>query len=338
VVGRRRELAVISRLLDDVCAGSSGLVVVTGPAGSGRTTMVDAAVGLAGARALSVVRVGSGPAVWAQLAGSAHAVRTLIVVDDIDRAGPEVADRLSGLSIGSSAVIVTASQALGVGVEVRLGPLTAAEIAAIADVDADTGEALWLVSSGLPGPARALAARLDGSDPYTFLALHAPSRAEFLDVDDGLVRVIETAVERAGDDSDVRARLLARLASELLGDTLAAPRRRALADEALAAARRSGRPLTIAAVLDARLHALWDTRAVAERLTAASEIVALAQAHPAPSRARYADPGRCTASSCHSRWTHARTGSPRLGCRSTRNLPNPPHHRIAPPTPSPDSC
>ena len=45
------------------------------------------------------------------------------------------------------------------------------------------GQALWLASGGLPGPARTLAVELAGlgadADPVVHLALHAPSRAEF---------------------------------------------------------------------------------------------------------------------------------------------------------------
>ena len=109
------------------------------------------------------------------------------------------------------------------------------------------------------------------------LALHAPSRAEFLDIDAGLVGLLETAADRATGDL-ARARVLARLGYELLGDASAGPRRRALVDEALRLARRGGDPRTVAAVLDARLHALWDPAAADDRLAAASEIVELARA------------------------------------------------------------
>jgi hypothetical protein len=59
------------------------------------------------------------------------------------------------------------------------------------------------------------------------LALTASSQADFLDVDTGLARLLELALPQAPDDS-IKARLLARLAHELLGDSSAAPRRREL--------------------------------------------------------------------------------------------------------------
>ena len=75
-----------------------------------------------------------------------------------------------------------------------------------------------------------LAANTDETGPLVRLALTAPSQAEFLDVDTGLVRLLELALPQAPDDS-TRARLLARLAREFLGDSSAGPGRRALANE-----------------------------------------------------------------------------------------------------------
>ena len=65
---------------------------------------------------------------------------------------------------------------------------------------------------------------------------------------------------------------------ELLGETTAGPRRRALIDEALACAHRAADQQVLAEVLDARLHALWDPGAAADRLSTAAEIEALARA------------------------------------------------------------
>jgi hypothetical protein len=114
-------------------------------------------------------------------------------------------------------------------------------------------------------------------DPVVHLALRAAPAAAFLDVDSNLVQLLELAAERAGDDA-TRARVLARLAGELLGDAAAATRGRALADEALRLARRTGDPGTLAEVLDARLHALWDPAGAEARLAAGSEIMDLARA------------------------------------------------------------
>ena len=118
------------------------------------------------------------------------------------------------------------------------------------------------------------------------LALHAASTAAFLEIDVGLIRLLEAAVARASDDA-TRARLLARLAHELLGDGSAATRRRMLVDQALVHARRSGDPSTMAQVLDARLHALWDPTAAEDRLTAAAEIVSPARTADDESRERH---------------------------------------------------
>src|SRR6266852_5972243 len=70
-----------------------------------------------------------------------------------------------------------------------------------------------------------------------------------------------------------RSRVFARLAHELLGDASAGARRRALVDEALELARGSNDKQTLAEVLDARLHALWDPAGAEDRLATATEIV-----------------------------------------------------------------
>jgi hypothetical protein len=315
LIGRSRELAEIGHLLDRV---GGGLLVVVGAPGSGRTALADEAATLGRERGFEVVRasvtgVNSGLLVWAQvlrdlgdpadaaeglLAGAApleldrvarrlaEGTERLVVVDDIDRAGPAaiellsvVASRLAG---GSTALVVTTGVPLGLATELRLTGLSKADLADfLAGVPDGALDALWQASGGLPGPARALAVELasldDSTDAVVHLALHAPSRAEFLDIDAGLVGLLETAVGRATGDG-VRARVLARLGYELLGDATAGPRRRALVDEALRLAHGSGDPHVVAAVLDARLHALWDPAAAEDRLAAAAEIVDLARA------------------------------------------------------------
>jgi hypothetical protein len=91
------------------------------------------------------------------------------------------------------------------------------------------GHALWVASRGRPGVARELARELAAigtdQDPVVHLALRVAPTAAFLDVDANLVRLLELAAERATDDA-TRARVLARLAGELLGDAAAAARRR----------------------------------------------------------------------------------------------------------------
>jgi hypothetical protein len=84
-------------------------------------------------------------------------------------------------------------------------------------VPADARHALWVASRGLPGVARSLAATLAGveGDPLTHLALHAPSGAEFLDLDVDLVRLLEAAAGRASGLGG-RARLASRKRSGLI--------------------------------------------------------------------------------------------------------------------------
>ena len=195
LVGRLRELRALEGLLERAAGGSGGLVVVTGPGGSGRTALADAAVELARGHGLQVVR--SAPArgqpgrlVWAQLladVGAAQAAarlladgaglpqldraarrlaagsRRVVVVDDLDHGGPEAVEFLAvlagRLTAGSTAVVVTVGEPLGLGRELRLAGLTEEELGAVVgSVPADAGHALWVASRGLPGVAKSLAA------------------------------------------------------------------------------------------------------------------------------------------------------------------------------------
>jgi tetratricopeptide (TPR) repeat protein len=313
----------VGRLLDRAAGGAGGLLVFTGAPGSGKTALAEAAAEEARRRGFEVLR-GSpaahqpGRLVWAQLlrdAGApdelaagllgadagpldldsaahylASAGPRLIVVDDVDRGGPDAAAMLSvvGARIAASAIAVIATSAtpLGLPTELRLAGLSRADLAEAVATETggpgtESSHALWVASRGLPGVALALARELSGlaagKDPVVHLALRAAPATAFLDVDANLVRLLELAAERAGDDA-TRARVLARLAHELLGDASAGARRRALADEALRLARRTGDPGTLAEVLDARLHALWDPAGAEDRLAAGSEIIDLARA------------------------------------------------------------
>jgi hypothetical protein len=316
LVGRGREQARISELLDRTVDGFGGLLVVVGPAGAGKSALADYAAVEGKNRGLEVVRavgVRDQPQrlVWAQaltdlgadsmaqaLLGTPEvadldaAARTLVagtrrllVLDDLDAAGPTaidllrvVAGRLSG---GGTAVLVTATDPPGVGREMTLRPLTEDEIgAAVAEDRPAVRHALWLASRGLPGAVRELAAELAGhpdrEDPVVELALRAPSRTAFLDVDPVLLSLLQAAAERPATDAS-RSRVLARLARELLGDASAADRRRTLVDEALDLARRSGEWHALAEALGARLYALWDPHAAEDRLIAAAELIELAR-------------------------------------------------------------
>ncbi len=318
LVGRRRELDELDDLLGSTARGAGRLLVLVGPPGAGTTTLADAAVAAARRRGLTVLRAGPVAGLPGRLMGAqllrdlgvpdteaagllarptpldldaaarrlTGGPRCLVVVDDVDAGGPEavellavVASRVAG---GAAAVLATAHTSLGIGPERHLTGLDEDDLGTLLDEGRpDVRHALWIAARGLPGRARALAAELNalapGVDPLVHVALRTPSAAEFLDVDLALVDLLELAATRAGDDA-TRARVLARLAHELLGDASAGRRRRALADEARALADPTGDPDVRADVLDARLHALWDPEGAHDRLDTAAEIIDLARA------------------------------------------------------------
>ena len=314
-VGRAVELGEIDALLEAAAAGSGAVVTLVGPQGSGKTALIAAATQMARDRGFEVlgaapVRGQPGRLVWAQLLHDAGAgeedsrglldrddllaasaalraltagQRRLIVIDDIDTGGHDAVEVLalvaSRIVVSSTAVVATAQTPLGAGRDLRLAGLAESELGdVIGDMPAGQRRAVWAASGGMPGIARMLAGQLDalppGRDALVHLALHAAQRGEFLAVDDSLIRLLETALGRTGDEG-IRARLLARMSRELLGDPLAGPRRRSLADEALTAARRAGEDSVLAEVLDARLYALWDPAGAQDRLATAAELIRL---------------------------------------------------------------
>jgi tetratricopeptide (TPR) repeat protein len=219
--------------------------------------------------------------------------RRLLVIDDIDHGGAAALLLLemvaARVAAAGTAVVVTSVLPVGVGTRLPLTGLSEDELAAVLPgLTPPDRHAVWLASAGLPGVARSLAADLAvgpvpagpgtaGAGPLVRLALKAPSQAEFLDLNTGLIRLLELTLPQAPDDS-TKARLLGRLARELLADPSAGPRRRALIDEALKLAREARDPTVLAEVLDARLNALWDPAGAEDRLAAASEIIDLARA------------------------------------------------------------
>ena len=316
LVGRERELDEISSLLAQAGTGAGGLLSIVGVAGVGKTVLLRAAADMAGEQGFDVLRaspaVGQpGRLVWAQLlrdGGAPDAVigavmaepgpldldraarelvsagPRLIAIDDLDRAGSEALGLLSVLAaratLAPTVVLVASASPVGIGKELRIGPLSEEELARlVASADPDTNRALFVASGGLPGPARDLAGRIRGipagREVIAHLAINAVSRTWFLGVDSGLIRLLETAIGATRDDA-MKARLLARLARELLGDPSAAQRRRRLADEALRLARQVGDRATLAEVLDARLGALWDPSSALDRLETGAEIIELA--------------------------------------------------------------
>jgi len=306
--------------------GVPSLLVVVGPPGSGKSLLAEMAAARGAELGLRVLRATPAAGlpdglVWAQLLqdlGETEAAAsilgdpapleldraarllarqsgTLVVVDDADRAGAVGLQFLAVLAsrLGSPgpAVVVTAGGSLGMDQELALGPLSGAELAEVVPgLRPDELEAVRVAAGGMPGPALALARAVAEADPdedvVVALALRAPSKAGFLDIDPALIGLLETALGRARGDAS-RARILARLARELLPDATASARRRELVDEALALARTAGDGALLAEVLDARLHALWDPAGAQDRLAAATEIANLARAAGDGARERH---------------------------------------------------
>jgi tetratricopeptide (TPR) repeat protein len=311
-------MAEIGRVLDGAADGRGCVLAITGPPGSGRTELAAAAAREGARRGFTVLRTVAipgqpGALAWARLLADAgasgdlasrvlddagpleldsaarvlsHGNRRLLVIDNIDQGGTDALRVLrmvaARVAAADTAVVVTSVFPLDVGTQLPLAGLTEDELAAVLPgLAPQARHGVWLASGGLPGVARALAADLapgtGPADPLVRLALTAPSQAEFLDINTGLIRLLELALPLAPDDA-TKARLLGRLARELLADSSAGPRRRALTDEAVKLARESQDPKVLAEVLDARLNALWDPAGAEDRLAAASEIVDLARA------------------------------------------------------------
>jgi tetratricopeptide (TPR) repeat protein len=278
LVGRQRELAAVARLLDRGLDGHGERLLLTGPPGAGRTALLHAAADLAAERGVPVSWLTpdeAGPAVTA-----ADGPR-LLLIDDIDRVASGAADALVRPLPAGVMLLATAGGSIEQAAELRLRALTEAEMAdVLPELPADAVHGLWLLSAGLPGHACELAGEMAGTDGLAVLtlALSGQSRAEFLRPDIGLIRLLEESTE-AALPSPVRARVLARLARELLADPSAAARRRELADQAAAEAEYAAADGSAAAagvlaeVLDSRLHALWDPAAAGERLSVAKRIV-----------------------------------------------------------------
>jgi hypothetical protein len=318
LAGRRREMAEVGRVLDCAADGRGCVLAITGPPGSGRTELAAAAAREGARRGFTVLRTAAMPGepgalAWARLLADAGAPdelasrvlgdagplaldsaarvlsgggRRLLVIDDIDHGGAAALRLLETVTAraaaADTAVVVTSVLPVGVGTQLRLTGLSEDELAAVLPGLAPRDRrAVWLASAGLPGVARSLAADLAAdtgtADPLVRLALRAPSQAEFLDINTGLIRLFELALPQAPDDA-TKARLLGRLARELLADPSAGPRRRELTDQAVKLARESHDPSVLAEVLDARLNALWDPAGAEDRLAAASEIIDLARA------------------------------------------------------------
>jgi hypothetical protein len=278
LVGRQRELAAVARFLDLGRDGHGGQLLITGPPGAGRTALLHAAADLAADRGIPVNWL-TPDAVGLGIA-AADGPR-LLLVDDLDHVDSHAAELLVRMLPAGITLLATARGSIAQAAELRLRALTEAEMAdVLPQLPADAVHGLWLLSAGLPAHACALADEMVGADGLAVLtlALNGQSRAEFLQLDVGLIRLLEESTEGVLPPQ-VRARALARLARELLADPSAAARRRELADQAVAEAElaaadgSAGAAGVLAEVLDSRLHALWDPAAAGERLSVARQIV-----------------------------------------------------------------
>jgi tetratricopeptide (TPR) repeat protein len=158
--------------------------------------------------------------------------------------------------------------------------------AAEAELHIALGDVLW--SAGNHAPSREhfdraieLARRAGDAELFARAAIgRGGRRRAWVDaglVDDALVAGLEEALELLPPtDSALRAWVMSRLAAELYFRPQDDDRRTALADEALAMARRTGDPDTLSQVLAAFHWGAWVPGNAAERLEMARELGALA--------------------------------------------------------------
>jgi tetratricopeptide (TPR) repeat protein len=120
-----------------------------------------------------------------------------------------------------------------------------------------------------------LAVRVDDRRRHATAVMHLGELAEWGRVDHRYVQLATHALAGLDDDT-LRVKLLGRLATALRFDER--PHRRGtLSAEAVALARELGDPALLSYALDARLYATWGPDTLPERLTAADEILALAE-------------------------------------------------------------
>lgn len=177
IIGRRRELGAIDELLNQAAAGTGGLLVLTGPAGSGRTALAEVAADRAGGRGFEVIRLPAGvgqaeSALWARIrqeprdgaagtgdadalvAALADGVRRLVLVDDADlggAAGVELCQGLAGRLAGSATAVLATTAARSAGLEGLAG---SAGLAGPSELAVSAGLAGL---AGLAGRSRVLA-------------------------------------------------------------------------------------------------------------------------------------------------------------------------------------
>jgi tetratricopeptide (TPR) repeat protein len=117
-------------------------------------------------------------------------------------------------------------------------------------------------------------------DPVTLAraAIGIARTLEFVELDAAVIALLERAkAALVGDQHDeLRARLLAQLASALWMDPTSRARRDELSQQAVAIARSRGEGALLAFALNARLHALQGPDGLDERISIATEIIQLA--------------------------------------------------------------
>ena len=133
------------------------------------------------------------------------------------------------------------------------------------------------------GQARAIARRTRDAPLLARAALgHGGLGVEIMDVDSETVGLLEEALNAIGtSDPGLTSALLARLAVELYYSP-SRDRTDPLSAEAVAAARRTGDPRTIAVALNARHVGLWRPDRLADRRAVADDMIAAAQAASDP--------------------------------------------------------
>lgn len=209
-------------------------------------------------------------AVEAALLGTEHAVRALALC----REAGHVASR--ALAFEEAARHQKAARALA--------ELTGAPHAVVAETNVALGEALAAVGERDAAETALVAAAATADelgDVHLFAraALVRAGLREYVRRDVEKLALLEAALAKLGEEeSDLTARVLARLATDLVMEPTSRERRVALAARALAIATRVGSPETIALALEARLQSVYGPDTIEERLTTSDEIVAHARA------------------------------------------------------------
>ena len=155
---------------------------------------------------------------------------------------------------------------------------------ALAAAQSDAGQ--WEAARASYARAASAAREAGAADAFALAALgHAGGTWEQFGVADAEnVNLIEEALRRLpAEDSPMRAQVLAKLAIHRCFE-VDSPEAgvRAIADEAVAMARRVGEAQPLAAALTGALHARWRPGRAAERLPLAAELIELTEAHEKP--------------------------------------------------------